>query len=166
MAFILIAPSLAIGCEWVFGLRAVWTHPHQAHLSTLEEVAQKLMLLADDGPNWLYAFTQMNDTMAHAPLSSEGHIGIMTDGLPSRNGCGCLEHLEVWMLLQCRGQVVCSEGLNAGLEALLFDFKEPPLWDVASMDEPTQDPSFIEVDLMEACSVRSTFKSVCFCAFS
>ena len=27
MAFILIAPNLAIGCEWVFGLTAMWAHP-------------------------------------------------------------------------------------------------------------------------------------------
>ena len=28
MAFLLIVPSLAIGCKQVFGLTAVWTHPH------------------------------------------------------------------------------------------------------------------------------------------
>ena len=89
----------------------------------------------------------MNDAIAHAPLSSEGHIGIMTDGMPSMNTCGHLKQLQVWKLLQCGVQVVCLEGLYGGLEALLFDFKELPLWNAAGLDEPTRDPSFIEVDL-------------------
>ena len=100
MVFVLIAPSLAIGCEWVFGLTAMWAHPYQAHLPTLAEVAQKLMLLANKGPNWPYAYAQMNDTMAYMPLSSEGHIGIMTDSIPSTNACGHLDQLQVWKLLQ------------------------------------------------------------------
>ena len=35
MVFVLIAQSLAIGCEWVFGLTAMWVHPCQACLPTL-----------------------------------------------------------------------------------------------------------------------------------
>ena len=93
MAFVLIAPSLAIGCKWVFSLTAMWVHPCQVHLPTLEGVAQKLMLLADEGTNWPYAYTWMNGTMAHAPLSSEGPIGIMTEGLPSTNACSHLNQL-------------------------------------------------------------------------
>ena len=30
MVFVLIVPSLAIGCEQIFGLTAMWAHPHQA----------------------------------------------------------------------------------------------------------------------------------------
>ena len=37
MAFILIVPSLAVGCEQVFRLTAMWAHPHQAHLPTLAD---------------------------------------------------------------------------------------------------------------------------------
>ena len=105
------------------------------------------MLLANKGPNRPYGYTWMDDTMAHAPLSTEGHIGIMTDGIPSTNACSCLNQLQVWKLLQCRGQVVCPEGPNGSLKALLFNFRELPLWNVGSLDEPTQDPSFKEVDL-------------------
>ena len=107
MAFILIAPSLAIGCEWVFSLTTVKTHPCQAHLPTLADAGQKQMLLDDKGPNWPYAYAQMNDAVAHTSLSSEGHIDIMTDGMPSTNACSCLNQLQVWKLLQCRGQMVC-----------------------------------------------------------
>ena len=85
----------------------------------------------------------IHDTMAHMPLSSEGHIGIMTDSIPSTNACSHLDQLRVQKLLQCRGQVVCHEGLNGGLKALLFDFKELPLWNLATMDELAQDPPLI-----------------------
>ena len=103
----------------------------------LVAVARKLILLANKGTNWPYAYVRMNDAVAHAPLSSEGHIGVMTSGLPSRNSCGHLQQLQVWQLLQCGGQVVCLEGLNGGLEPFLFDVKELPLWNVANADEPT-----------------------------
>ena len=137
ITFIFIVPNLAIGCKWVFSLTAMWTHPCQVCLPTLAEAAQKLMLLANEGTNWPHAYARMNNAMAHAPLSNEGHIGVMTSGLPSRNACGCLHQLQVWWLQQCRGQVVCPEGLNGSLKALLFDFKELPLWNVANVDEPT-----------------------------
>ena len=58
-----------------------------------------------------------------------------------------LDKLQVQKLLQCKGQVVCPKGLNGGLEALLFDFKELPLCDVGTTDEPTQDLPLIEVNL-------------------
>ena len=71
MVFVFIVPSLATGCEWVFGLTAMWAHLHQAHLPNLAEAIQKLMLLANKGPNWPYAYVQRNYAMAHMPLSSE-----------------------------------------------------------------------------------------------
>ena len=147
MVFILIAPSLAIGCEWVFSLTAMWVHPHQACLPTLADATWNLMLLANEGPNWQYAYVQMNDAMANVPLPSEVHIGIMTDGIPSTNACSCLDQLQVWKLLQCGGQVVCPEVLNGDLKALLFDFEELLLWNVATANEPTWDPPLIEMDL-------------------
>ena len=49
-------------------------------------------------------------------------------------------------------------GLNGGLKALLFDFKELLLWNVVTTDEPTQDLPLIEVDLsgMEPESTNTT----------
>ena len=130
-------PSQAIGYKQVFGLASVWMHPQQVCLPTLVDAAQKLMLLANEGINWPYAYARMNDDMAHTPLSNEGDIGVMTGSLPSRNACGHLDQLWVWRLLQCRGQVVCPEGLNGSPKPLLFDFKELPLWNAANADEPT-----------------------------
>ena len=147
MAFLLIAPSLAIGCEWVFGLTSVWTHPHKVCLPTLEEVAQKLLLLADEGTNWPYAYVRMNDTMAYSLLSSVGYISTLTSGLPIQNACSCQHQLQVWWLLQCRSWVVCPERMNGGLEPLLFNLKELPLWSMADADEVTWDLPMMDVDL-------------------
>ena len=155
MVFLLMALSLAVRLEWVFRLTAMWTHPCQVHLPTLADVAQKLLLQADEGANWPYAYARMNDIMAHMPLSGKRHIGIMTSDLPSWNACSHLHQLCVWWLLQCRGQVVCPDGLNGGLEPLMFNFKEIPLWNVASTGESSQDPSMMDVDLGNAVHAAS-----------
>ena len=83
LTFLLIALSLTVGCERVFGLTAVWTHPHQACFHTLEEVAHKLVLLADESVGWPYAFIWLNDAISHVPLLNKGHISAMTDIIPS-----------------------------------------------------------------------------------
>ena len=114
MAFLLIVPSLAVGCEQVFRLTAMWMHPCQAHLPMVVDAAQKLLLLVDEGANWPYAYIRMNDAVAHMLLSSVGHIGVMTSDLPSQNACGCLHQICMWQLLQCEGHVVWPDGLNGG----------------------------------------------------
>ena len=53
---------------------------------------------------------QMNEAVAHVPLTSEGHIGIMTDGIPGRNACGQLDQLHMQKVLQCGGWVVPLRG--------------------------------------------------------
>ena len=88
-------------------------------------------------------------------LSSKGLIGIMTGDLPGWNACGCLHHLCMWQLLQCRSWVVCLDGLNGGLEPLLFNFKELPLWNTASTGESSRDPSMMDVDLGDVVHVAS-----------
>ena len=123
MAFMLIALNTNAIHEQVFGLTALWAHPHQACLHTLEEVVHKLLLLVDDGPDWPYAFVQMNDTVSHAPLSSEENIGAMTDSMPSTNACSQLHQLQVWKSLQHSSWVAWPEGLNGELETLQFTFK-------------------------------------------
>ena len=88
MAFLLIVPSTNARGDQVFGLAVVWAHPHQGHLSTPAEAAQKLMLQVGDGPDWPYAFIYMSTTELHVPLSDNGHFGTMTDGICSINACG------------------------------------------------------------------------------
>ena len=110
----------------------------------------KANIIGQQRYHWEYTYARMNDTMAHAPLSSKGNIGIMTGDLPSRNACSHLHQLQVWWLLQCGGWVVCPDGLNGSLKPLLFDFKELPLWSLANVDESAWDPPMTEVDLGNA----------------
>ena len=157
MAFLLIAPSLANGCERIFGLTALWVYPHQACLASLVEAAQSLVLLSDKGSDWPYAFVWLNDTVLHIPLSSKRHLGVLMEGKPQRNPCGLLHQLQAWRLLQCGKQMVCSGGLNAGLNALVFNLEELPLWNVATTVEASRHPSMIEVDL---CDTKSKAVSI------
>ena len=88
MAFLLVVPGITIECERVFGITTVWAHPTQAHFETLEEVAHTLVLLADIGMDWPYAFMWLNDAISHAPLMNKGHISTMMDGVPSMDASG------------------------------------------------------------------------------
>ena len=88
MVFLLIVPNKTIDEERVFGLVAVWAHPFQAHHPYLGEVACKFWLLITTSNNWVYAFAQINEGALHTPLSSEGHISIMTDTVPSTTPVG------------------------------------------------------------------------------
>ena len=124
MVFLIIAPSTAIGCERVFGLTAVWAHLCQAHFPPLPEAACILVLLADVSKDWLYTFEQLNDAVAHVPLSDEGHISAMTDSVASTDAHGQLHHLQVCKLLQYEEKAVYPEGLNGDLEVLQFTFPE------------------------------------------
>ena len=83
MAFLLIVPNIATGYQRVFGLIAVWAHPCQAHYSTLEEVAYKLVLLEDGNVDWAYAFIQLHEALSLMSLSSEGHTSTITGSAPS-----------------------------------------------------------------------------------
>ena len=49
MAYLLLAPNQAVEEERRFGLAAVWIHPCQAHLPSLDEAARKLTLLINTG---------------------------------------------------------------------------------------------------------------------
>ena len=62
------------GGEMAFRLVAVWTHPHQACLSSLDEVPKKLTLFINLGNNWAYAFVQLNEDAQNVPLCNEGHF--------------------------------------------------------------------------------------------
>ena len=140
----------------------MWAHPWQAHLHTLEEAFHKLLLLVDNGPDWPYTFLQMNNTMSHAPLSSEEHIGLMIDGMPSTNACSWLHQLQVWKLLQHGGQVVFA-GLNGELKAVQLTFQELPPLNATTVDEPTRDLPVIEVDLIhdQPDSMTTAFSHLC-----
>ena len=121
----------------------MWVQPHQDHLSTLVEAAQKLMLLADDSADWLYAFLCMNDTMLHVSCvirdtSALWHI-VYTVQMPvvGFTATGVEVAATQWPCGVPRGTKWGVQG----------SFQELPLWNAATMDGPTQDLPLIEVAL-------------------
>ena len=147
MTFLMIVPSTTARGDQLFSLAVLWVYLCQGHLSTLVKAAQKLMLLADNSPDWLYAFVHMSDTILHVPLSNNGHIGTMADGICSVSACGWFHQIQVWKLLQHSDSIVFPEGLNGEAKALQFYFWELPLWNATSADGATQDLPMIEVVL-------------------
>ena len=147
MAFLLIAPGKTIEGEMEFGLGVVWAHPHQAWLSSLDEVVKKLTLLIDLGENWAYAFVQLTEDAQHVPLSNEGHLSTMVNGAPCRSMCRHLYQLEVHKLLQYGDQVVYPEGLNGGLELVQTLLSGPLLWGMEVFGDSASETSFLLVDL-------------------
>ena len=110
-------------------------------------MACKLVLLVEESADWLYTFVWLNEAISHVPLSNEGHVSAITDGMPSMDTHVWLHQLQIWKLLQHKGMVVGPEGLNSELEALQFTFQELPLWDTSTPSEPICKPQLIEVDL-------------------
>ena len=147
MAYLLLEPNQVVEEERKFGLVAVWTHPCQAHLPSLEEVVRKLALLINTGEDWAYTFTQLNEDSQHIPLSTTAYISTMKDGAPSRSACRHLSHLEVHKLPQCGVEVVYPEGLNGGLELLWVTLPKPPIWDSDSHAESAHKPALLQVNL-------------------
>ena len=143
----LLAPNQAVEEERRLRLVAVWTHPCQAHLPSLDEMVRKFTLLINTGEDWAYAFMQLNEDSQHFPLSTTGHISTMINDTPSRSTCGDLSHLKVGKLLQCVVEVVYLEGINRGLELLWVSLPKPPIWDLFSHIGPSHEPMLLQVNL-------------------
>ena len=82
MAFVLIVASLTIGSKWVFGLTAMWAHPHQACPTLWRRQPRNSCCW------WMMARLANHFHMAewhHVPCApvQQGHIGAMTDGTPT-----------------------------------------------------------------------------------
>ena len=99
VAFLLILPKEGITGERVYELAMVWVHPYQARVSTIEDMAKKLILFAPARPNWPYAFVWFNGDTHHVPLPKEGHLSVMMEGMPSNIPCRRICQLEVHQLL-------------------------------------------------------------------
>ena len=149
VAFLLIAPGKTIEGEMAFGLAAMWAHPHQACICSLDEVLRKLALLINLADKWAYTFVQLNEDAQHVPLSNEGHLSAMVDGASCRSVCRHLYQLEVCRLLQYGDQVVYPKGLNEGLEPVLTSLSGTLTQGIDMLGEPAHKPSFLLVDLSQ-----------------
>ena len=112
IAFLLVSTKEEAAGDRICGLSTVWVNPYQARVSTVEEVVRELTALASSGPDWPYALVWVNEDTCHAPLSKEGHLGILPEGGINKTACRRISQLEDNQLLQSDSQVIYPVGLN------------------------------------------------------
>ena len=134
-------------------LTAVWMHPCQVCFPTLAGGGLK----ATATGRWRYQLAIclcQNKQWCHGPCTAiqmKGTCGASwLVAYPARNTCDCLAQITgVTANTMCRGQVVCLDGLNGGLEPLLFDlqgFTTLETWPLMQM-ESAWDLPMMDVDL-------------------
>ena len=82
-----------------YGMALVWTSPHQAQVSTMEEALGTLSACISSGPNWPYVFAQLYQGSNHTPLPKDKHIGVLPQGKVEESPSGQISQLEVCQLL-------------------------------------------------------------------
>ena len=82
-----------------YGLSTIWVNPCQARVDSMEEAVGELTARVSSGPDWPYAFVQLNQDTCHVPLPKEGHLGILPQGGTNMTTCGRISQLEVHQLL-------------------------------------------------------------------
>ena len=85
-----------------YSMALVWKSPHQAQVSTMEEVLGTLSTCISSGPDWLYVFTQLYKGSNHTPLPKDKHLGILPWGKAEESPHGQISQLKVCQLLSAR----------------------------------------------------------------
>ena len=108
-----------------YGMALVWTSPHQAWVSMMEEALGTLSACISSGPDWPYVFAQLYKGSNHTPLSKDKHLGILPWGKAEESPHGQISQLEVCQLLSTGPQVVYPVGLNVCDQSVTIDLMEP-----------------------------------------
>ena len=90
----------------------VWTSPHQAQVSMMEEALGTLSTCISSGPNWPYVFAHLYKASNHTPLPKDKHLGILPWGKVEESPHGWISQLKVCQLLSTGPQVIYPVGLN------------------------------------------------------
>ena len=102
----------------------VWTSPHEARVSTMEEALGTLSACISSGPNWPYVFTQLYKGSNHTPLPKDKHLGILPWRKAEESPHGWISQLKVCQLLSSGLQVVYPVGLNGGDQSVTINLSE------------------------------------------
>ena len=112
IAFLLVsAKEEAIG-DRKYGLSTIWVNPCQARVCSMEEVVRELTTWVSSGPNWPYTLVWLNKDTCHAPISKEGHLGVLPQGGTDMTACSRFSQLHVCQLLASGLQVAYPVGLH------------------------------------------------------
>ena len=90
----------------------------------MEEAVKNLTAWVSSGPNWPYALLQLHKDTCHAPLSKEGHLGILPQRGTVMTTCRRISQLEVHQLLVSGWQVAYPIGLNGLEEPIITSLPE------------------------------------------
>ena len=124
----------------------VWVQPYQARVSTIEDAAEKLILLTSAGPNWPYAFVWFNRDACHMPLPKVGHLSDTMEGTPSSILCRRIHQLEVHQLLNSEAQVVYPKGLNGCLVLVTTTLPKSLSHGMTMLDD---EPTHLQVNISQ-----------------
>ena len=150
MAFVLIAPSLAVGCEQVFGLAAMWVTPspspptHSGRGGSSEaDVCWPMKVPTGHMPThgwmtpWPTCLCPVRGTLV---LWLKAYLVWMPAATWTNYRCG--GYCSAW-----RPGLFALRGWMGASKLCCLNLKELPLWNVANADEPAWDLPMIDVDL-------------------
>ena len=98
MAYLLVHTEGGSEAE-SYGMALVWTNPHQALVSMMEESLGTLSVCISSGPNWPYVLAQLYKGSNHTSLPKDKHLGILPQGKAEESPHGQISQLKVCQLL-------------------------------------------------------------------
>ena len=107
-----------------YGISIVWVSPNQVRAATMEEAVEELTACPSNRANWPYALAQLYKGPCHAPLSKDGHLGVLPQRGAEETPCGQISQLKVCQLLAAVLQVVYPVGLNGHDQPIITTLPE------------------------------------------
>ena len=123
MAYLLVCKEGDSEAE-SYSMAPVWTSPHQAQVSMMEEALGTLCTCISSGPDWPYVFTQLYKGSNHTPLPKDKHLGVLPQGKVEESPYGQISQLEVHQLLSAGPRVIYPVGLNGCNQSVIIDLPE------------------------------------------
>ena len=123
MAYLLVCTEGDSEAE-SYGMALVWTSPHQARVSMMEEALGTLSACISSGPDWPYVFAQLYKGSNHTPLPKDKHLGILPWGKAEKSPHGQISQLKVYQLLSAGPRVIYPVGLNGCNQSVTIDLPE------------------------------------------
>ena len=124
ITFLLVLAEEEATGDRKYGLLTIWVNPGQTRVHSMEEAVGNLAAWVSSGPDWPYALVQLHEDTHHAPLSKEGHLGILPQIRAEATTCGRISQLEVCQLLTSSLQVASLTGLNGCEEPIIISLLE------------------------------------------
>ena len=123
MAYLLVHTEGDLEAE-SYGIALVWTSPHQAWVSMMEEALGTLSACISSGPDWPYVFAQLYKGSNHTPLPKDKHLGVLPQGKAEESPYGQISQLEICQLLSARPRVIYPVGLNGCDQLVIINLPE------------------------------------------